>query len=328
MTTSEQVIPERPVPTWNQRAQQAIQRFGIGIPFAITFVALSLISPPFLRFQNLTNILDQQAGIIIVASAGTAVLIAGGIDLSIGAIYGLAGAIALNTASSVSSPLGVAAGMGVGLAVGLVNGIVVTRFRINALIGTLAMSFVVAGIAAIVTKGNLVVAFDHPDFQQFAATRILGITSAAWMMILTAIAATVTLSRTTFGRYVYAAGGNAQAARLGGVRVDAIRVATYALSGTAAGLAGTIDSSRVLSAQATSGGQFLTFTVLTGIIVGGTSILGGEGSIQRTVVGCLFVALVANGFNLLGLDPFYQQVTLGVILLLAVGLDAWSRRFE
>ena len=328
MTTSEQGIPERTPPTWSQRAQVAIRRFGIGIPFVITFVVLSVISPPFLRTQNLTNILDQQAGIIIVACAGSVVLIAGGIDLSIGAIYGLAGAIALNTASSISSPLGVLAGMGVGLAVGLVNGVVVTRFRISALIGTLAMSFVVAGIAAIVTKGNLVVAFDHPDFQQFAATRILGITSAAWMMILTAIAATITLSRTTFGRYVYAAGGNAQAARLGGVRVDAIRVATYALSGTAAGLAGTIDSSRVLSAQATSGGQFLTFTVLTGIIVGGTSILGGEGSMQRTVVGCLFVALVANGFNLLGLDPFYQQVTLGVILLLAVGLDAWSRRFE
>ena len=94
------------------------------------------------------------------------------------------------------------------------------------------------------------------------------------------------------------------------------------------GLAGTIDASRVLSAQATSGGTFLTFTVLTGIIVGGTSILGGEGAVQRTVIGCLFVALVANGFNLLGLDPFYQQVTLGVILLLAVGLDAWSRRAD
>ena len=294
----------------------------------IAFVVLSIISPPFLRQQNLTNILDQQAGIIIVACAGTFVLIAGGIDLSIGAIYGLAGAIALNTASTFGTPAGVAAGLAVGLAVGLVNGVVVTRFRINPLIGTLAMSFVVAGIAAIVTKGNLVVAFDHPDFQQFAATRIAGITSAAWMMIITAIAATILLSRTTFGRYVYATGGNAQAARLGGVRVNGIRVATFALSGMAAGLAGTLDASRVLSAQATSGGQFLTFTVLTGIIVGGTSILGGEGSMQRTVVGCLFVALIANGFNLLGLDPFYQQVTLGVILLLAVGLDAWSRRAE
>jgi ribose transport system permease protein len=328
VTGLDRTAAQRAAPTATQRVGQLVQRFGIAVPFMITFVILSLVSPPFLRSQNLTNILDQQAGIIIVACAGTLVLIAGGIDLSIGAIYGLAGAIALNMASSVSSPVGVAAGLAVGLAVGLVNGIVVTRFRINPLIGTLAMSFVVAGIAAIVTKGNLVVAFDHPDFQQFAATRVLGITSAAWMMIITAIAATILLSRATFGRYVYATGGNVQAARLGGVRVNAIRVATFALSGMAAGLAGTIDSSRVLSAQATSGGQFLTFTVLTGIIVGGTSILGGEGSMQRTVVGCLFVALVANGFNLLGLDPFYQQVTLGVILLLAVGLDAWSRRLE
>ena len=263
-----------------------------------------------------------------MACAGTFVLIAGGIDLSIGAIYGLAGAVALTTASSVSPAAGVLAGLAVGLAVGIANGIIVTRFRINSLIGTLAMTFVVSGIAAIVTKGNLVVALDHLDFQAFAATDIIGISSAAWMMIGIAILATILLSRTTFGRYVYATGGNTQAARLGGVRVDAVRVATFALSGTAAALAGTLDASRVLSAQATSGGQFLTFTVLTGIIVGGTSILGGEGTIGRTVLGCLFVALIANGFNLLGLDPFYQQVTLGVILLLAVGVDAWSRRFE
>lgn len=319
--------PVRPGVSPAIRISRALARGGIVIPFVITLVVLSLASPSFLRFQNLTNILDQQAAIIIVACAGTLVLIAGGIDLSIGAIYGLAGAISLNVATSVGSPAGVLAGLAVGLAVGLVNGIIVTRFRVNALIGTLAMSFVVSGIAAIVTKGNLVVSLDHPDFQSFAATRIAGITSAAWMMILTAVGATILLARSTFGRYVYATGGNAQAARLGGVRVNAIRVATFALSGAAAGLAGTIDSSRVLSAQASSG-QFLTFTVLTGIIVGGTSILGGEGSMQRTVVGCLFVALVANGFNLLGLDPFYQQVTLGVILLLAVGVDAWSRRFE
>jgi ribose transport system permease protein len=203
--------------------------------------------------------------------------------------------------------------------------VIVTKFRINPLIGTLAMSFVVSGIGAIVTKGNLIVVFDHPEFQTFAATKIVGLTSAAWMMIVVAIAATIVLSRTTFGRYVYATGGNSEAARLGGVRVTTITIATFALSGAAAALAGSIDASRVLSAQA-SAGQFLTFTVLTGIIVGGTSILGGEGSVQRTVIGCLFIALVANGFNLLGLDPFYQQVTLGVILLLAVGTDAWSRR--
>jgi ribose transport system permease protein len=309
------------------RVRSAVARGGIVIPFLLTLAALSLVSPSFLRFQNLTNILDQQAGIVIVAVAGTMVLIAGGIDLSVGAIYGLAGATAAQFAASTSVPVGIVLGIGVGLLVGLANGVIVTRFRINPLIGTLAMSFVVSGIGAIVTKGNLVVVFDHPEFQVFAATRILGITSAAWIMIVSAIAAAILLSRTTFGRYVYATGGNAEAARLGGVRVNTIRVATFALSGAAAALAGVLDASRVLSAQASSG-QFLTFTVLTGIIVGGTSILGGEGSVQRTVVGCLFIALVGNGFNLLGLDPFYQQITLGIILLVAVGTDAWSRRLD
>lgn len=304
-----------------------IRQTGILIPFLITFAALSIVSPSFFRFQNLTNILDQQAGIIIVASAGTLVLIAGGIDLSIGAIYGLAGAVSAQLATEVSTPVGILAGLGLGLGVGLVNGLIVTRFRINALIGTLAMSFVVSGAGAVLTKGNLVVAFDHPEFQEFAATRILGITSAAWMMVIIAIAVGLLLARTTFGRYVYASGGNAEAARIGGVRVNGIRTATFALSGLAAAMAGVLDASRVLSAQASSG-SFLTFTVLTGIIVGGTSIMGGEGSIRRTVIGCLFVALVANGFNLLGLDPFYQQITLGVILLLAVGIDAWSRRYS
>lgn len=302
-------------------------RAGILIPFVIAFVAVSVTSPSFLRFQNLTNILDQQAGILIVACAATFVLIAGGIDLSVGAIYGMAGAISTLVAGSNGPLAAILVGLGLGLAVGLANGILVTRFRVNALICTLAMTFVVSGIGAIVTNGNLVVAFDHPEFKDFASTRILGITSAAWMMMTITVAAAIVLGRSTFGRYVYATGGNAQAARLGGVRVNGVRITTFALSGMAAALAGVIDASRVLSAQS-SGGQFLTFTVLTGVIVGGTSILGGEGSIRQTALGVLFVALIANGFNLLGFDPFYQQITLGVILLAAVSVDAWSRRLE
>ncbi len=308
------------------RALGVLGQAGILIPFLVTLVVLAVMSPPFLRPQNLANILDQQSGIIIVAAAGTLVLIAGGIDLSVGAVYGLAGAVATQLVASVGVPLAIVAGLGLGLLAGTVNGVLVTRFRINALIATLAMTYVVTGIGAILTRGNLIVAFDHPEFQAFAGTRFLGITSAAWLMIAIAIGMAVLLARTTFGRYVYATGGNPEAARLAGVRTDTIRVATFALSGTAAALAGVLDGSRVLSAQSSSGGAFLTFTVLAGIVVGGTSIMGGEGAVWRTVVGCLFIALIGNGFNLLGLDPFYQQVTLGVILLLAVGLDAWSRR--
>src|SRR4051794_35138083 len=192
----------------SERIARIIARAGILIPFLIAFAVLAVISPPFLRVGNLTNILDQQAGIIIVACAGTFVLIAGGIDLSIGAIYGLAAAVSLQVATAMGAPAGILAGLAVGLVIGLANGIIVTRFRINPLIGTLAMTFVVSGIAAIVTKGNLVVALDQTGFQAFAATKIGGITSGAWMMIAIAILAAILLGRTTFGRYVYATGGN------------------------------------------------------------------------------------------------------------------------
>jgi ribose transport system permease protein len=145
-------------------------------------------------------------------------------------------------------------------------------------------------------------------------------------MVIAVIVIGFVLSATVAGRYMFAAGGNAEAARLAGVRVDAIRVLTFVVSGAAAGLAGVIDTSRVLSAQASTGDTALAFTVLAGIVVGGTSIMGGEGAVWRTVVGVLFIALIGNGYILLGLDPLYEQITMGAILLAAVGLDALTRR--
>src|SRR5512140_499871 len=159
-----------------QALTRSIGRAGILIPFLLTFIALAAASPDFLRFENLANILDQQSGIVIVACAATLVLIAGGIDLSVGAVYGLAGATATQLVATAGVPAGIAAGIGIGAIVGLANGILVTRFRINALIGTLAMTYVVSGVGALATKGNLIVAFDHPEFQKLAATSILGIT--------------------------------------------------------------------------------------------------------------------------------------------------------
>ena len=149
--------------------------------------------------------------------------------------------------------------------------------------------------------------------------------TSTWVMLAMVIALGVVLSRTIAGRYMYAAGSNAEAARLAGVRVQLIRLTTFVISGGAAALGGIIDASRVLSAQASNGETALTFTVLAGIVVGGTSILGGEGAVWRTVVGTLFIALIGNGFVLLGLNPLYEQITLGGILLIAVGVDAWSR---
>ena len=294
------------------------------IPFVALFITLTISSGSFATKTNLLNILDQQAAVLIIAAAGTLVLVAGGIDLSVGAVYALAGVTSAELAQHMAPGPAILLGVLVGFAVGLVNGVVATYLRINALIATLAMSFVISGLASLITHGNLVVLFQHPGFGNLARTQFLTVKTSIWIMIGTVLVLAFYLARTAVGRYMYAAGGNAEAARLAGVRVNRVRVLAFMLSGGAAALAGVIDASRVLSAQSGSG-ETLTFTVLAGIVVGGTSILGGEGAVWRTVVGVLFIALIGNGYDLLGLNSLYEQITLGVIMLLAVGIDAWAR---
>jgi ribose transport system permease protein len=312
-----------PGPDLLGRARQG----GIVYPFLVLFVVLvAAKGSTFANQTNMLEILDQQSATLIIAAAGTMVLIAGGIDLSVGATYALCQVIALKMAISGTSPaLAIVVGVLVGIGVGAVNGVIVTFFRINSLIATLATSFVITGGAALITGGNLITNFSVTGYANFARTQFLDVTTAAWTMIGVVIVLGVVLARTIAGRYMYAAGSNAEAARLAGVRVQWIKLVTFAISGGAAALGGIIDSSRVLSASSANGGTALTFTVLAGIVVGGTSILGGEGAIWRTVVGTLFIAIIGNGFTLLGWNPLYEQITLGVILLLAVGGDAWSR---
>ena len=303
-----------------------VRGLGILLPFIALFVALSFASSAFLTNVNLLEILDQQSSTLIVAAAGTLVLVAGGIDLSVGAIYTLAAVTAAHFGLVTNAWLAMALGIAVGALVGLCNGLIVTILRINSLITTLATSFVVSGVAALVTSGNLIVLFNKPAFGQLAQTVFLGVKTSVWVMLIPVIGLGLLLARTTAGRYMYAVGGNSEAARLAGVRVDATRVLTFLLSGTAAGLAGVIDTSRVLSASASTQGTSLAFTVLAGVVVGGTSILGGDGAVWRTVVGILFIALIGNGYILLGLDALYEQITLGLLLIGAVSLDVWSRR--
>jgi ribose transport system permease protein len=298
---------------------------GIVFPFLILFIVLTVASSSFATKANLLNILDQQSATLIIAAAGTLVLVSGGIDLSVGSVYGLSGVVAAELAIH-NWPAGIAILIGVlvGCAAGLINGVVATYFRISALIATLAMSFVLAGLGSLITQGNLLNLFTHQSFSQLTRTSIFTVDSSIWLMIVAVLGLGLFLARSTIGRYMYAAGGNPEAARIAGVRVNLVRVISFVLSGGAAGLAGVIDASRVLSAQSQDNSS-LTFTVLAGIVVGGTSILGGEGAVWRTVVGVLFIALIGNGYDLLGLNPLYEQITLGVLMILAVGLDAWSR---
>jgi ribose transport system permease protein len=299
---------------------------GIGIPFVILFVTLCIWSPPFHTLTNLKNILDQQAANLAIAGAGTLVLVAGGLDLSVGATYGLTAVVSGNLAEHHSPFLAIGVALLVGLGVGLVNGVIVAFLKINPLIATLAMSFVIGGVAQKVSGDNLIVLSQNSGFYRFANASFLSVPSAVWIVFVFIVILALLLFRTTFGRYVVASGGNAEAARLAGVRVNQIRIITYALSGLAAGLGGVIDTSRLLSAQASSGGSGLTFLVLAGIVVGGTSIAGGEGSVVRTVLGVLFIALIYNGMYLLNFPTLYQPIVLGVLLLAAVGLDVWARK--
>jgi ribose transport system permease protein len=301
-----------------------LKRGGILIPFLALFLTLSLASEPFATTGNMLNILDQQSATLIIAAAGTLVLVAGGIDLSVGAVYGFAAVTAANLGLSHSAGFSFAVAIGAGLLIGFVNGLVVTVLRINSLIATLAMSFIITGCSGLMTGGNLLILFDKPAFGDLARTHFLGLKTSIWVMVAAVVVLALLLAATTVGRYMYASGGNAVAARLAGVRVDWIRILTFTLSGAAAGLAGVIDTSNVLTAQA-GNYETLTFTVLAGIVVGGTSILGGEGAVWQTVVGVLFIALIGNGYLLLALDPLYEQITLGVLLLAAVGLDALAR---
>ena len=333
MSTVNVEVPPRPAEAPGPAPGSSISRLkslldfrrgGILLPFIALFIVLSLASGPFLTKANLLNIVDQQASTLIPAAAATLVLVAGGIDLSIGAVYGLAGVVAAQLALSTNAALAITVGLLVGLGIGLVNGVLTTFMRINALIATLATAYVVSGISSLATGGNIITDFTRPGFADLARTSFITVKTSTWVTLIVIVVLAFLLARTTLGRYMYAAGGNAEAARLAGVRVYQVRIIAFALSGTAAALGGIIDASRVLSAES-SGGSTLAFTVLAGVVVGGTSILGGVGAVWRSVVGVLFIALIGNGFDLLGLDPLYEQITLGALLILAVGLDAWTR---
>lgn len=300
-----------------------LRDYGVVLTFVLLFGSLAVASSAFLTVHNLQNVLNQQAPILIMASAGTLVIIAGGFDVSVGATYALAGVVAAWVAIHVDAGLGLGAGVLTGLVMGIANGLIVTAGRINTLIATLSTAFIIRGLALVLTGGHVILV-DNQTFALLGQESVAGVKIAVAAMVAFVAAAWFVLTRTVFGRFVFAAGGNAEAARLSGVRVDLIRASTFALSGLSAGLGGTIAASRFATGQADVG-TGLEFTVIAGIVVGGTSILGGEGAIWRTVMGVLFIALIGNGFVLLTLDPIYQQILTGAIILAAVAVDARSR---
>jgi ribose transport system permease protein len=303
-----------------------VRDYGVVIAFIALFITLSVSSPVFFTWENMRNLAFQTAPVGIIAVGGTLVFIAGGFDLSVGAISAFTGIMAAKIFNATGIGLwgSLILGALVGLGFGIGNGLLVTLGRVNAFIATLATSIVIAGLGQVVTSGNLV-SVSSDNFTTLGLGSALGIGYPVYVWFAFAGVCGFLLSRTAFGRYVYAVGGNAEAARLAGVRVNVVRATTFAISGLAAGIAGVILVSEVGTAQwnANTG---IEFDAITAIVLGGTSLLGGEGAIWRAMLGAFFLQMIGNGFNLLGTTPQWQYVIKGLILAAAVSLDAWARR--
>lgn len=300
-----------------------LRGYGIVLGGVLLAVALTIASPRFLTGSNVSNLLDQWSPAAIMAAGLTLILIGGGFDLSAGAVYALAGVVAAKLAPH-GTGVAFLGGILAGTVIGVVNGTLVTVGRINTFIATLSTGFIVGGLALALSDGVLV-AVENATFLKLGQSTFLGLTWGVYLMAIILVATGFLLHSTIFGRHIYAVGGNDEAARLSGVPVEAIRFLSFALMGTLAGLAGVLQASRVAFGEAEAGGLDLLFNVFAIVVVGGTSLSGGEGAMWRTTVGVAILAMIGNAFVLLNLSAVYQQVFFGLIILAAVAIDAWGR---
>ncbi|SHG51338.1 monosaccharide ABC transporter membrane protein, CUT2 family (TC 3.A.1.2.-) [Kaistia soli DSM 19436] len=309
---------------FSRRVVAFLQTYGILIIIALLMGWLTTQSSSFLTPLNLLNILNQSAPLAIIACALTLVIIGGGFDLSAGAIFGVASVSAAWLAVNVDPTVGLIAGPLVGLLLGIVNGLIITGFNVHSFLATLASSMVFRGIAILITGGALI-PVRMPEFAFLGRGKIGMVNVAVIVFLVFAAAMTFLLTRTTFGRRVFAVGGNEEAAILSGVRTNLVKIATFGLTGFAAGLAGVIAVSRISMGQPQAG-VGMELDAIAAVILGGTSIYGGKGAVWRSIAGVLLLALIGNGFNILNVNPFFKDLTTGLIIVVAVALSAGRKR--
>jgi ribose transport system permease protein len=288
-------------------------------------VTLWVATPHFLTVSNLLNVLEQTAINAIVAVGMTFVIISGGIDLSVGSVLALSG-IALGSAlqAGVAVPVAIALALAVGLGCGLVNGGLVTFGRLPPFIATLGMMSVARGAALMLAEGRPISGFDD-GFRMLATERVLQMPAPAIIAALIYAVAHFVLAHTVFGRATYAIGGNEEAARLSGVHVRYHKTAIYGVAGLMSAAAAVILTARLNSAQPTAGTMY-ELDAIAATVIGGTSLLGGEGTIMGALIGALIMGVLRNGLNLLNVSSFFQQVVIGVVIIGAVLVDMSLKR--
>lgn len=294
--------------------------FSILIILVFLIVMLSMTTEAFFSWNNFINIIRQTSSHYIVAIGMTFVLILGGIDLSVGSIACLTGTITagLLVRSMLPTVWALLIGLLIGIVAGLINGIIIARLRIPAFIATLAMMSTARGLSLLYSGGYPITNF--PDDALFIGRgQILGIPVSFIIMIVIVILAWILLYSTRLGRHIYAIGANEECARMSGIRINIVKITVYAISGLTAAITGIILTMRLSSSQPTLG-EGMELDAITAVVLGGTSLFGGRGYIFGTILGAVFMTILGNGLNILGVNAFWQQIVNGVILVIAVSL--------
>jgi ribose transport system permease protein len=304
-----------------------ITRFRPLIGLALLVIAVSFLSPRFLTSGNLFNVLRQTSINAVIATGMTLVILTGGIDLSVGAILAFCGAL---MAAMLNAGFGLVAGIPltllVGATIGVLTGLIITAGRVQPFIATFVSMTLLRGASFVFTDGKPISAGQGTVADQFSflgAGYLFGIPIPVYIMIAVFAVGWYALRQTRFGRYVYGIGGNEAASRLSGIRVNGIKVAVYAASGLFAALAGIILTSRLSSAQPTAGTGY-ELDAIAAVVLGGTSLAGGAGSIIGTLTGALIIGVLNNALNLMNVSAYYQMIAKGAVILVAVLLDRKS----
>jgi ribose transport system permease protein len=328
--SSEAVAPPQPEKEVPQRTFGLPREIGILGALGLMLLVLAVFIPQFRDLQNIINITRNFSFVGIVAMGMTLVILTGGIDLSVGSVWGMtAVVVAFLLTHGWPVPLAILASLLAAGGIGLTNGLCITRLKMSPFVPTLATLSIARSFALIVTHGRPISIFgdEYQSFLWLGGGDIFGIPNPVIIFCVTAVFFWVLLSRTVWGRYVYAVGGNEKTARLTGLRVDRLKIIVYILSAVVAGVAGIVQYSYLSSVTADLGtGEELA--VIAATVIGGANLAGGEGTILGTVIGTIILEVLRNGLLLFGIDPYWQGVFVGAVIILAVSIDYFRKLFR
>ena len=302
-----------------------ISKYKSLIGLVLLCIVITIVTPNFLSVSNITNVFTQVSVNAIIAIGMTFVILTGGIDLSVGSTLAISGAVGASIVKSTGNVfLAIIVAAVIGIAVGLINGLLVSKGKLQAFIVTLATMTIFRGATLVFTDGTPISKLPEA-FVKIGNGKLGFMPIPVIITIIIAIIAVYALSQTRFGRYLYALGGNEDASRLSGINTDKIKTLVYVVSGFASAIAGVIITSRIGSASPNAGTGF-ELDAIAAVVIGGTSLAGGEGTITGTLIGALIIGVLNNGLNLMNVSPLYQSIVKGLVILIAVLLDKKSRK--